>query len=203
MHWIWNIVSLVTARALITRRPATREVFLTFDDGPHPERTSQVLSLLDRHQARATFFLQGSAAAKHGDLVQNIVDAGHSLGNHSYSHPWFNRIPLREQVGEIDSTDRVLKPYDGRRRHPFRPPHGRAAWNTILLCMARRQRIVLWNRESQDYRLTGEQVISRMDRMRVAPGDVLLFHDDAQSCVDALEVLLPKWKASGLQFAPL
>lgn len=203
MHWIWSVVSLLTARTLIVRRPAVRDVFLTFDDGPHPEHTPRLLALLKRHAVRATFFLQGERAAAHGDIVRDIVADGHAIANHSYSHPWFNRSPLRVQIDEIARTERVLAAHDGKRRHLFRPPHGRAGMLTILLCALRRQRIVLWNHDSCDYRLSGDEVLARVRAMCIVPGDVLLFHDDSAAGHAALEKLIPAWKTSGLEFGAL
>lgn len=203
MHWIWTVASLLTARMLIVRRRSLRDIFLTFDDGPHPELTPKLLALLGEHGIRATFFLQGAHAAAHAHIVGDIVRAGHVIANHSYSHPSFNRTPLRVQIEEMDRTDALLAEHDGQRRHMFRPPHGRLGLTTIAICGLRRQRIVLWNRDSFDYRLSTEEVIARIETMPIAAGDVLLFHDDSRAGLGALEQLIPRWKASGLEFAPL
>lgn len=203
MHWIWSVVSLLTARTLIVRRPAVHDIFLTFDDGPHPEHTPRLLALLKQHAVRATFFLQGERVVAHGAIVRDIVADGHVIANHSYSHPWFNRSPLRVQIEEITRTERVLTAHDGKRSHLFRPPHGRAGMLTVLLCALRRQPIVLWNQDSHDYRLSSDEVLARVRSMRIVPGDVLLFHDDSAAGHAALEKLIPAWKASGLGFGVL
>jgi peptidoglycan/xylan/chitin deacetylase (PgdA/CDA1 family) len=203
MHWVWTAVSKATAGLLFTRARARSGIFLTFDDGPHPEHTPRLLKLLERHDVRATFFLIGSRVEQHGAVVRAIVAAGHAIGNHSYSHPSFPAIPMRTQREEMDRTELLLSKYDGRRRHLVRPPHGRLNLSTILLCFMRRRRIALWNRDSQDYRLSREEVVQRMSSLPVRGGDVLLFHDDGGAGIDALEKLLPQWREAGLRFSAL
>ena len=204
MHWIWTAASLGTAGMLYTRvRWQRSQVYLTFDDGPDPAHTLRLLQVLKQHQVRATFFVIGSKAEQHGDIMQQIVEAGHSLGNHSYSHPQFDAIPVRLQAEELARTEQVLAGFDGRRRHAVRPPYGKATLGTILLCLLRGQRIALWNRDSLDYRLDHEAVVRRMSAMPVKPGDVLLFHDDDHACIEALQVLLPRWREAGLRFGTL
>ncbi|MEP7311033.1 MAG: polysaccharide deacetylase family protein [Pseudomonadota bacterium] len=204
MHWIWGLVSIATAGSVYARaRTAANEIFLTFDDGPDPKHTPRLLELLSRHKVPATFFLVGSRAEEHGSVVRDIVAAGHALGNHSFNHPRFDRSSLRIQAEEISRTDALLSRYDGRARHPVRPPHGRATFGTILLCAWRRQRIALWNRDSLDFKLDSAAVVERFRIAPVKPGDILLFHDDSGISMDALGQLIPRWQESGLKFSTL
>lgn len=203
MHWVWTAASLATAGLLFTRARAGSGIFLTFDDGPHPEHTPRLLQLLERHQARATFFLIGSKIEQHGEVVRDIVARGHAIGNHSFSHPSFRGIPMRSQGEEVDRTEVLLSRHDGRPRHLMRPPHGHLDFSTILLCVLRRQRIALWNRDSQDYRLSSDEIVQHMSGLPIRDGDVLLFHDDGGAGIDALEILLPRWREAGLRFSAL
>ncbi len=203
MHWIWTAASLVTAGMLFTRARKKSLVYLTFDDGPHPEHTPRLLKLLERHQVKATFFIVGERAEAHPEIVRTIVAAGHTLGNHSYSHPSFKVTSFGRQSEEIERTNEVLKGFDGRKRHLVRPPYGNLSWATIVLCALRRERIALWSRDSHDYRLGSDEIVKRMSSLKIAPGDVLLFHDDGSSGIDALETLLPGWRSNGLNFGPL
>lgn len=203
MHWIWTAASLATAGLLFTRARVRRQVCLTFDDGPSPEHTPALLDLLAEHKVPATFFLIGSKVIEHPDIVRRIVAEGHSLGNHSFSHPRFDQSSMRKQWDEIDRTERALEAHDGKRRHLVRPPYGRLGLGTLAVCVARRQRIALWNRDSLDYRLSCAQIISRFESQPVKRGDVLLFHDDGSEGIDALRAMIPKWRQAGLEFGTL
>jgi peptidoglycan-N-acetylglucosamine deacetylase len=203
MHWIWTAASLATAGLMFTRARVRRQVCLTFDDGPSPEHTPALLDLLAEHQVPATFFLIGSKISEHPAIVQRIVAEGHSLGNHSFNHPRFDRSSMRKQWEEIERTEQALTSCDGLKRHLVRPPYGRLGLGTLAVCLARRQRIALWNRDSLDYRLEREQIISRFESQPIRRGDVLLFHDDGSPGIDALRVLLPRWRKAGLEFGTL
>lgn len=203
MHWIWTAASLATAGMLFTRARVRRQVCLTFDDGPSPEHTPALLDLLAEHKVPATFFLVGSRATAHPDIVRRIVAEGHALGNHSFSHPRFDQCSMRTQWEEIDKTDRELAKHDGIQRHLVRPPYGKLGLRTLAVSALRRQRIALWTRDSLDYRLDTAQIISRFDSTRLRPGDVILFHDDGSSGIEALRVLLPLWRGANLEFGTL
>jgi peptidoglycan/xylan/chitin deacetylase (PgdA/CDA1 family) len=204
MNRIWSFVSALTAGRVYTKRAGEASgVYLTFDDGPHPEHTPRLLELLARHDARATFFLLGENAARHQDLVRRIVSEGHAIGNHSYTHPSFVDISLRRQAQEIDRTERVLSGFDGRPSHPFRPPRGRPTAGTIALCLLRRCPMALWTHDSRDFARDTASVVESLSSAQVEPGDILLFHDDSGTGLDALEVLLPRWQSSGLKFLAL
>ena len=120
-----QLLGLLPQRLVLVRGP--REpgaLYLSFDDGPHPEHTPRLLDLLARHGARASFFLVGQRVEQHPALVERIVAEGHALGNHSYSHPMFRRLGLRAQLDEVERTDRLLAAFDRRGPHRFRPPRG-------------------------------------------------------------------------------
>ena len=204
MNRIWGLISKLTAGRVYTRRAVdATAVYLTFDDGPHPEHTPRLLRLLARHDAHATFFLLGDRATRHQELVKTIVAAGHSLGNHSYTHPSFIDISMRRQLEEINRTERILEQLDGRCRHPFRPPSGRPTLGTIVLCLLRSHPMALWTHDSCDFALESGEVVEKLSGEQIAPGDILLFHDDGATGLDALEILLPHWRNKGLRFAAL
>ncbi|MGH8754891.1 MAG: polysaccharide deacetylase family protein [Burkholderiales bacterium] len=94
---------------------------LTFDDGPHPEFTRRLLDILDRYQARATFFIVGRSAQRYPELVKRIAQAGHALGNHSWDHPSFPYISRRERRLQIRACAKAIHPYGLKL---FRPPYG-------------------------------------------------------------------------------
>lgn len=181
-----------------------RSLYLTFDDGPNPEYTSPLLDLLDAHDAKASFFLIGEQVECHPALARRIAEAGHTLGNHSYSHPQFERLSLADQFEEIQRTDRLLSSMDGRSRHMFRPPRGVLPLPMTIRCFRERRRICLWSYDTCDYsRKPIDQVLPLIQRNPVRGGDILLMHDDAGLALDLLRVLLPEWKRQGFKFRAL
>ncbi|HPN80759.1 polysaccharide deacetylase family protein, partial [Dokdonella sp.] len=107
-------------------------LYLTFDDGPNVGYTERVLDVLAAHSAKATFFLLGEQVEAHPAVVRRIVDEDHQLGNHSYNHPRFTRIPHSQQLSQIERTERLLAAIDGKREHRFRPPSGRFPLSLLL-----------------------------------------------------------------------
>lgn len=162
-------------RGSITRVETTRPVVaLTFDDGPDPACTPELLELLGAHDARATFFMLGIAAARHPELVERVAGAGHAIGNHTWDHPVLSRTPLREVRSQIRACQRALRPH-GRRL--FRPPYFAQSKVSVLAARLLGFRVVLANVDSGDWwngdgRGIGEYLLGS-----VSPGDIVLLHD--------------------------
>jgi peptidoglycan/xylan/chitin deacetylase (PgdA/CDA1 family) len=203
MHPIWRLVSGLTVWQVYTRVLRSKAIHLTFDDGPDSTYTARLIDLLAAHEAKATFFLRGDHAERNTALARRLVAAGHAIGNHSFTHPSFDRLTWRRQSDEIERTDRVLESLDGRSKHVFRPPYGKLTLRTLALCLFRRQRVALWTHDSLDFRLDVQQVLRRLRELPVRGGDILLFHDDGPTAIAALEQMLPEWRTAGFEFATL
>jgi peptidoglycan-N-acetylglucosamine deacetylase len=113
---------LPKAVVLTSESVRDKTIYLTFDDGPNPGHTPALLDLLRAHDARASFFVIGREAQKHPQLMERIVAEGHALGNHSYTHPVFNGLPLARQLDEIERTDQLLATFEGLREAHFQSP---------------------------------------------------------------------------------
>lgn len=200
-----KLLGLLPRRWVITSaRPQPRTLYLTFDDGPHPEHTPALLDLLARHEARASFFTIGREAAAHPELVRRIVDEGHLLGNHSQTHPQFGRLSLAGQLDEVARADAVLAPFDGRERHAFRPPRGEMSWRMLWHCIRRRVPVAYWSYDSFDYaRGDAQALLETARRHPPQPGDVILMHDDGPLSLAYLQAMLPAWRAEGYRFEAL
>lgn len=191
---------VVSTRVLRTGK----SLYLTFDDGPHPDHTPALLELLREYGVKATFFLIGREAERYPQLVERIVEEGHSLGNHSYSHPMFDALTHTEQWVEVERTDEVLSSFDGRRHHGFRPPRGVFSLLLTLRFALSRRRLAYWSYDTQDYQ--GREPDELAERLRAQPpraGDVVLMHDDSDCSRRMLEKLLPEWKERGFTFRAL
>ena len=174
---------------------ARRAVALTLDDGPDPEVTPQVLEVLARHGARATFFCIGERAARHPELVRAIVDAGHAVENHSLRHhPAFALLGPRRYLEEVGAAQDTLTSLAGTAPRFFRAPAGlRNPFLDLALTRLGLQ-LVSWTRRGYDTRNTDAgDVLARLTG-GLAPGDILLLHDGnaartARGVPVALEVL--------------
>ncbi len=181
-----------------------KSLYLSFDDGPHPQYTQPLLDFLAEHDALATFFLIGEQIERHPQLARRIVDAGHTLGNHSYTHPHFELLPLAAQLDEIDRTDKLLQAIDGRPWHPFRPPRGVLPRPMLRHFIRQHRRIAYWSYDSLDYsRRPAAELVALARRYPPRSGDILLMHDDSDISMEMLTQLIPQWKQQGFRFAAL
>lgn len=181
----------------LSRLPPGRRdrVALTFDDGPDPRVTPEVLDLLSEYEARATFFCIGRRAEANPGLVAEIVAHGHRVENHTYRHPkTFALYSPRSQANEVDRAQDVLGETAGRRPSFFRAPAGfRNVWLEPVLAR-RGLRLASWTRRGFDtVDRRPERVAARLLK-GLSPGDVVLLHDgsaarDVQGRPVVLEVL--------------
>lgn len=154
-----------------TSRPV---IALTFDDGPDPVETPKILDLLERHGAKATFFVLGIRAAQHPKLIQRMAQSGHALGNHGWSHASMPTLSSRLRRQEIMKTHKVLKPYGTRL---FRPPFGHYDWPTCLDLARCGCRSVAWNVAARDWLDRTDQQIMTLLEDKLKPGSIVLLHD--------------------------
>lgn len=162
-----------------------------------------LLDLLKRFNARATFFLVGDKAQQFPEVARSIVSAGHRIGNHSFSHPRWRSIPATARDTELAQTEELLRSFDGRHAHSFRPPRGHVPVSSALACIFGHDSITLWSRDSYDYKLAAEMVVESLRSPEVVSGDIILFHDDQPVAETALAELLPAWSALGFAFEAL
>jgi peptidoglycan/xylan/chitin deacetylase (PgdA/CDA1 family) len=179
-------------------------VWLTFDDGPDPEYTSELLNVLRAKNVKATFFVIGEKAERHPDLLRRIVEEGHSLGNHTYRHEPIDRLSAYDVLKEVQRTSDVLRQILGKAPCRFRPPHGKLSLLAIQKLWSSGQQIVLWNSDSKDYLATSEDEI--LDRFRKYPceaGDIVLWHDNRRFAAAVMSKVIEKTRARGLEFAAM
>jgi peptidoglycan-N-acetylglucosamine deacetylase len=184
---------------------------LTFDDGPNPAVTPGLLDLLERHNAKATFFLLGKHTRAFPALAKEIADRGHTVGNHTETHPSLTFLSARHIAEELDRCDEAISSAIGRRVRWMRPPYGFRG--PQLQGVVRRRGgagLVMWSVSAYDWKpQPPERVIKRLRRARA--GDIVLLHDadhrklegDRRHTVAALEYWLPRWKDRGIRFVSL
>jgi peptidoglycan/xylan/chitin deacetylase (PgdA/CDA1 family) len=147
---------------------------LTFDDGPDPEATPRLLKILERHDARATFFVLGEHAAAQRGLVRRMAEAGHAIGNHTWDHPSFPFISSRERRRQIRACAEAVMPFGQRL---VRPPYGEQSLASRLDLLLMGYDVILFNREVGDWCEPNAEPMARALTRWVQPGDIVCLHD--------------------------
>ncbi|MER6910543.1 polysaccharide deacetylase family protein [Streptomyces sp. NPDC000594] len=170
-----------------------REVALTFDDGPDPVLTREVLAILDRYGVPATFFCVGMHVQALPDEVRRIADAGHGFGNHTWSHPFLPDLTPREFRLQIDRTSEAFDRAIGRAPTLFRPPYGARSPETLGELIDAGPALALWDVDSWDWARPGPEKITGKVLDGVRPGSMILMHDgggDRRETVRALPAIV-------------
>lgn len=182
-----------------------RRVALTFDDVPDPRYTPLVLNVLKRKRVRATFFVVGSRAAKHPGLVRRIVNEGHAVGNHTYSHPELPKLSLGQVKREIERTGSEIKETAGFEPAMIRPPYGDIRPAQLDWARSRGYTVVNWDVDSQDWRQIPSGVVLRNALKGLRPGSIILMHagggtgQNLFGTVNALPQLIDQLRAKGYE----
>jgi peptidoglycan/xylan/chitin deacetylase (PgdA/CDA1 family) len=184
---------------------------LTFDDGPNPSATPQLLELLTKYRVKATFFLIGRQVRAFPALAREMVERGHEIGNHTETHPsltWLTSSGIAEQ---LDRCDEAISSAAGVTPRWMRPPYGyRNPWLNGVVARRGNSGVAMWSIAGRDWKTeAAEPVIERLRRAR--GGDIVLLHDGDHRVpqgkrlhvVAALEYWLPRWRDSGIRFATM
>ncbi len=194
-----------TINAAAAPQPAP-VVYLTFDDGPHPVYTPQILEVLAKHRARSTFFVVGSMVQNWPQTARQIVEAGHSIQLHSWRHANLTKFTREEFTADTTRSQAALEEVVNRRATCMRPPFG--AVNSRLIEWAEEVNLktVMWSNTGADWLdLTSEQIARRVVN-GVQPGSVVLLHDgggNRSRTVSALEIILEELTEAGYRFRPM
>ncbi|WP_158866795.1 bifunctional polysaccharide deacetylase/glycosyltransferase family 2 protein [Leifsonia sp. AG29] len=188
-----------------TARPHARTIALTFDDGPDPRWTPEILRVLRRHGAHATFFMVGTAAIAHPDLVRAVVAAGDEVGVHTLTHVDLSTAPEWRRQLEMQTAQQAIVDATGRTTSLLRPPYSSgndavtdSLWSAIRSAGTDGYLTVLSTRDGQDWRRPGAAAIERAIVPRDGSGQVVLLHDgggDRSQTVRALDAALTRLDA--------
>lgn len=186
--------------------PYVKQIALTFDDVPDPRFTPQVLDILQKHGVKATFFVVGHRVQKHPDLLKRIYVEGHSIGNHSYSHPLFKEKSVTEFKKEILMTEEIINHTIGIKPRYIRPPYGEINEDQLKWAKKEGYRIINWNVDSQDWKGLNKEKITQNVLKTVGPGSIILQHaggghgSDLTGTIEALPDIIQMLKKQGYRF---
>jgi peptidoglycan-N-acetylglucosamine deacetylase len=178
----------------------TKLLALSFDDGPDPVITPQVLATLRRHQAHATFFVLGKCAKTHPELVAQAAREGHAIGSHTYSHA--AKASPAQAREELSRTATIIGRATGQAPTVFRPPYGITTGNLCRTALSDRYAVILWTISTADSNPIAAAVIAHNAIHTPNPGDIILMHDGqghVQSA-KALDQILTELGQAGFQF---
>lgn len=168
----------------------SKEIALTFDDGPH-EMTEKVLDLLKQFNVKATFFCIGKQIENNPQLFKRIISEGHLVGNHSFSHSEnFGFFSSQNVLDEILTTNKLVQQWSGLNMKLFRPPFGVTNPMIAKAISVTKHHVIGWNIRSLDTVYEEENTIFERVKNKIKPGGIILLHDTSQKSVNVLERLL-------------
>jgi peptidoglycan/xylan/chitin deacetylase (PgdA/CDA1 family) len=182
-----------------------RRVALTFDDGPHPDWTPDVLAALRRSDVPATFFCVGTNVRDHGSIHQDSIGT-HELANHTFDHPDLGRLPLSQCREQLERTSEIIEKTYGTAPALFRPPYGHLGGASLLAAAELDLTLTLWSAQAREDRFRDQPdglVADITGQLR--PGSIVLMHDtgsaDRRITIDRLEQLVGALRDDGWTFA--
>lgn len=206
---VWRLSSLpdlqvfgeIKSQAMISEKV----VALTFDDGPTPDKTNQILQILAAEEVPATFFLIGQEVQQHPQLVRQILAAGHQVGNHSFSHQRMIFKSPAFVAGEIEQTDKLLRDSGVDGVIYFRPPYGKKLLVLPWYLMKHHRVSVTWDVAPENFPKIAKDPQALVDYtvQQTKPGSIILLHvmyDSRQATMQAVPQIIRQLKAQGYRF---
>ena len=179
-----------------------KQIALTFDDGPHPRLTPKILEILARYNVPATFFMVGQNILNYPEAARAVINAGHEVGNHTFTHPHIaslNENAIFEEIGKCEEALAELCEY---RPHLLRTPQGALTPNLENCLLEDDYILVLWSLDTRDWECKSRDQIVEEVLSKVQPGDIILMHDyigTKSQTPEALEIILPKLLERGFE----
>jgi len=189
----------------------TKQLALTYDDGPNDPHTLRLLETLARHNVLATFFLIGRYVRQRPDIVREIVAAGHVVGNHTFTHPLLTFKGSAEIRKELTDCRSAIQDAIGEHSNLFRPPFGGRRPAVLRIVRELGLKPIMWNVTGYDWNAPPAAIIEKKCAKQIRGGDVILLHDgghkqmgaDRAQTVVATDRLITRYKSDGYEFATI
>lgn len=199
-----NSISAEDANSVFSKGSAAdKKIALTFDDGPHPRYTKKILSILEKYNIKATFFVIGVNIENYPDELKRIYAAGHEIGNHSYDHHSTLGLEREELNKEIEICEELIYNNTGMKPTLFRPPQGKFNEKLTEITAKKGYSIILWSIDTRDWEHASPNNIAQTVTKNIDGGDIILMHDyisGKNTTCDALEIIIPALQAKGYKF---
>ncbi len=184
---------------------AEKQIALTFDDGPDPEKTPRLLQILKEKGVKATFFLLGSEVEKYPEVARAILQDGHVVGNHTYSHQDFDGISNQEALAEIQKGFDILRRVLNQDQIKLlRSPKGDLRWRLLPALIKQKICLVFWSVDPKDFEVKDAEIIrKRLLEHHYQGGEIILLHDTVEATIDMIDSLIDTLQKKGLQFVTI
>lgn len=184
------------------KKNSQMKIALTFDDGPHPVYTREILDILREYNIRATFFVIGENVEKYPELVEQELAEGHEVGNHTYSHCHLSEVVPEKIIREIEACEATVYQLCEYRTKLFRPPEGVLPEAIHDYTANADYTVVLWSIDTYDWAHNPIDRIMENVRRNADPGDIILMHDSVNDSLtpDALRQVIPYLLSEGYSF---
>ena len=180
-----------------------KQIALTFDDGPHPKLTPRILKILAQYGISATFFMVGENVFNYPEAARAVIESGHEVGNHTFTHPHLANLDEHAILDEIGKCEDALEELCEYRPHLLRTPQG-ALTPSLERCLLEDDYIlVLWSLDTRDWDNKSTACIVQTVLDKVKPGDIILMHDfigHNSKTPEALERIIPQLLSQGYEF---
>ncbi len=180
-----------------------KKIALTFDDGPHPRYTPEILDILDEYNVKATFFTVGINAYNYSDTLIKVAKNGHEIGNHTFTHPHVSGISSDLLRQEVEKCESEIYGITECKTKLFRPPEGMIDSSITSVLENLDYKVILWDIDTRDWAHTPSIDIADMVIKNVSSGDIILMHDYIgynSPTPDALRIFIPELIKKGYQF---
>ena len=200
-----RIVSVTQQRLVPVYRVDTPEkkVAITLDGMWGADKTPRLLEIFEKNDVNITWFFGGYWLETYPDMVKKIVEHGHEIGNHSYTHPHCNSLSPDQIKLELEKTSILIKDLTGKWPRFFRPPFGEYNNKVIKVCEDEGYQVIQWSTDSLDWKEPGVHFIVKRILEKAGPGEIILMHNNGKHTADALEIIIPKLREQGYEIVPL
>ena len=186
--------------AIPSLKSGQKYVALTFDDGPNPSTTPQLLNILKQKNVKATFFMLGNSVNANPQIAKRVANEGHQIGSHSYSHPQLTGLGASQIQSQMRSTDKAIYFATGKLPTTFRPPYGainRNVSNTVS------KPAIMWSIDTRDWESRNPTAINNVVNRNIHNGAIILLHDIHQPSVNSVSTMIDNLKRQGYQFVTI
>ena len=185
----------------VSPRNQEKVIALTFDDGPWPE-TPKVLTILRQFNVKATFFILGQNLLLYPDIIEQVVQEGHGVGNHTWTHSYPKMEPQKAKA-EIENTSAKLELMTGLKTRLFRPPGGILDNGVADYARSKNYAVIMWSIDTKDFQKPTATVLANRVLNQANPGDIVLMHDgggNRSETIAALKIIIPELQKRGYRF---
>jgi len=195
-------------RTIAGGQPGSKQIALTYDDGPNDPHTLKLLDALAKHDVRATFFMIGRFVQQRPDIARAVAKAGHGIGNHTFTHPLLTFQSAAQTRAELVDCRKALTDAIGAHSNFFRPPFGGRRPATLRIARELGLETVMWNVTGYDWNAPPVAVIEKKVERQMRGGDIILLHDgshramgaDRSQTVTATDNLIRRYRDQGYEF---